>query len=106
MLLIQISIIFITTLLIVNILLTLKACKKEVNNVLTEINNSLALLPSFLKEIEKYLKDEFVSNRFEYAETAPGIRTEIGNQLHKFNLILNSADDENYDDVNSINHKK
>jgi DNA recombination protein RmuC len=37
-----------------------------------------------LKDTEKNLKDEFVTNRKESAETATGLRTEIGNQLNKF----------------------
>jgi DNA recombination protein RmuC len=71
-------------LLIVNILLTLKAGKKESSNELTEIKSSIGTLSSNLKDTEKNLKDEFVTNRKESAETATGLRTEIGNQLNKF----------------------
>jgi DNA recombination protein RmuC len=71
-------------LLIINIFLTLKAGKKEASNELTEIKNSVASLTSNLKDTEKNLKDEFVTNRKESAETATGLRTEIGNQLNKF----------------------
>jgi DNA recombination protein RmuC len=71
-------------LLIVNIILTLKAGKKEANNELTEIKNSVASLTANLKDTEKNLKDEFVTNRKESSETATGLRTEIGNQLNKF----------------------
>jgi DNA recombination protein RmuC len=72
----------------VNILLTLKAGKKESVNELTEIIpklfGTIETLTSNLKDTEKSLKDEFVTNRKESAETATGLRTEIGNQLNKF----------------------
>ncbi len=76
--------IFLTILLIVNIILTLKAGKKESGNELTEIKSAIGTLTSNLKDTEKNLKDEFVTNRKESAETATGLRTEIGNQLNKF----------------------
>lgn len=71
-------------LLIVNIILTLQAGKKKASNELTEIKSSIGTLVSNLKDTEKNLKDEFVTNRKESAETATGLRTEIGNQLNKF----------------------
>ena len=71
-------------LLIVNIILTLKAGKKEASNEITEIKSSIGTLTSNLKDTEKNLKDEFITNRKESAETATGLRTEIGNQLNKF----------------------
>ncbi|MBK6824693.1 MAG: DNA recombination protein RmuC [Saprospiraceae bacterium] len=71
-------------LLIVNIILTLKAGKKEANNELTEIKSSIGTLIFNLKETEKNLKGEFVTNRKESSETATCLRTEIGNQLNKF----------------------
>lgn len=71
-------------LLVVNILLTLKACKKEASNEITEIKSSIGTLTSNLKDTEKNLKDEFVTNRKESSETATSLRTEIGNQLNKF----------------------
>jgi DNA recombination protein RmuC len=71
-------------LLIVNIILTLKVGKKEAGNELTEIKSSIGTLTSNLKDTEKKLKDEFVTNRKESSETATGLRTEIGNQLNKF----------------------
>jgi len=73
-----------TILLIVNIFLTLKSGKNETNNELTEVKSSIGTLTSYLKDTEKNLKDEFVTNRKESAETATGLRTEIGNQLNKF----------------------
>ncbi len=84
MLLIQIAVLLIAILLIVNITLTLKAVKKEASTELTEIKNSVTSLTSNLKDTEKNLKDEFVTNRKESSETATGLRTEIGNQLNKF----------------------
>ncbi len=71
-------------LLVVNIILTLKAAKIEANSELSEIKSSIGALTSNLKDTEKNLKDEFVINRKESAETATGLRTEIGNQLYKF----------------------
>jgi DNA recombination protein RmuC len=71
-------------LLIVNVILTLKAGKKDSGNELTEIKSSIGTLSTNLKDSEKNLKDEFVTNRKESADTATGLRTEIGNQLNKF----------------------
>lgn len=50
-----------TILLIVNIILTLKAGKKNIGNELTEIKSSIGTLTSNLKDTEKNLKDEFVT---------------------------------------------
>ena len=71
-------------LLILNIFLTLKANKKEANDELTEIKSSIGTLISNLKDTEKHLKDEFVTNRKESSDTAIGLRTEIGTQLNIF----------------------
>ena len=71
-------------LLFVNIILTLRAGKKVSGNELTEIKSSIGTLTSNLKETEKNLKDEFVTNRKENAETARDLRGEIGEQLNKF----------------------
>ncbi|WKZ76240.1 MAG: DNA recombination protein RmuC [Vicingaceae bacterium] len=84
MALVYIFLALLAILLIVNIILTLKAGKKESGNELTEIKSSIGTLTSNLKDTEKNLKDEFVTNRKESAETATGLRTEIGNQLNKF----------------------
>lgn len=75
---------FLAFLLIVNIILTLKTGKKGESNELTEIKNSVAIVIQNLKDIEANLKNEFVTNRKESAESAAGLRTEIGNQLNKF----------------------
>ena len=71
-------------LLIVNIILTLKAGKIESGNELAELKTSIGTLTSRLKDTEKNLKDEFVTNRKESSDTATGLRTEIVNQLNKF----------------------
>lgn len=84
MTLIYIFLSVIAILLIVNIILNLKAGKKESGNEFTEIKTSIGTLTSNLKDTEKNLKDEFVTNRKESAETATSLRTEIGNQLNKF----------------------
>lgn len=71
-------------LLIINIFLTLNSSKKTTDFELKEIRTTIGILASNLKDTEKNLKDEFVINRKEIAETAIGLRTEIGNQLNKF----------------------
>jgi DNA recombination protein RmuC len=71
-------------LLIVNVILTLKAGKNESSNELNEIRSSIGTLTFNLKDTEKNLKDEFVTNRKESSETATGLRTEIGVQLNTF----------------------
>ncbi|MBS1777410.1 MAG: DNA recombination protein RmuC [Bacteroidetes bacterium] len=84
MIIIYILLSILAILLIVNIILTLKASKKESGNELMEIKSSIATLTSNLKDTERNLKDEFATNRKESAETATGLRIEIGNQLNKF----------------------
>jgi len=79
-----IFLLFITILLIVNIILTLKAGKKNESSELTEIKNSVTIVIQNLKDTEGNLKNEFVINRKESAESALGLRTEIGNQLNTF----------------------
>ena len=71
-------------LLIVNIILTLKAGKKEASNELTEIKNSVSTVIQNLKDTERTLKDEFTTNRKESGETATGLRGELVNQLSIF----------------------
>lgn len=71
-------------LLIVNIILTLKAGNNQSGSELAELKLSIGALTSNLKDTEKNLKDEFVTNRKESSETAAGLRTEIGNQLNRF----------------------
>lgn len=84
MILTYIFLLALAILLIVNIILTIKVSKKEASNDLTEIKSSIGTLVSNLKDTEKNLKDEFVTNRKESSETAAGLRIEIGNQLNKF----------------------
>jgi DNA recombination protein RmuC len=84
MLIIQILTLLIAVFLIVNIILTLRTGRKEESNDLTEIKNSISLFIQNLKDTEKNLKDEFVTNRKENSETASGLRTEVGEQLNKF----------------------
>jgi len=84
MIFLQIAIIIVAFLLIVNIILTLKAGKKKESNELTEIKTLVVTVIQNLKDTEGSLKNEFVTNRKESAESAAGLRTEIGNQLNKF----------------------
>jgi DNA recombination protein RmuC len=81
---IYVILLILTILIVVNIILTIKAGKNESGNELAEIKSSIGTLTSNLKDTGKNLKDEFVINRKESAETATGLRTEIGNQLNKF----------------------
>ena len=71
-------------LIIINIFLTVKAARKVDNNALDEIKNSISNISLNLKDTEKNLKDEFVVNRKENADTSKGLRSEIGDQLNKF----------------------
>lgn len=71
-------------LLIINIVLTIKAGKKVVDYEISEIKSAFGALSSNLRDTEKNLKDEFITNRKESAEIASGLRTEIGNQLNTF----------------------
>jgi len=75
---------FLAILLIVNILLTLKAGKKEAGNELNELKFSIGSLAQNLKDAESNLKNEFATNRKESSDSALGLRTEIGDQLNKF----------------------
>jgi len=84
MIFLQIAIVVVAILLIVNIILTLKAGKKDESSELTEIKNSVATIIQNLKDTESNLKNEFVTNRKESAESAAGLRTEIGSQLNTF----------------------
>lgn len=70
--------------LVINIILTFKKNDKASAKELAEIKSSIDMLNSSLKDTEKNLRDEFVTNRKESAETATGLRTEIGSQLNKF----------------------
>ena len=74
----------IAILLIINIILTFKKDKKKAGNELNEIKFSMGTLIQNLKDTEGNLKNEFATNRKESADTATGLRTEIGNQLNTF----------------------
>ncbi len=82
--LIYISLSAIAILLIVNIILTFKAGKKEQSNELAEIKNSIASLTSNMKDIESSLKSEFVTNRKEASQGSKDLREEVSHQLNAF----------------------
>lgn len=84
MLLLQISVIILATLVILNIILTLRAGKKDSGNELTEIKNSIGSLTQNLKDTETNLKGEFATNRKENSDNAKGLREEVTNQLNTF----------------------
>ncbi len=71
-------------LVVINIYLTHKAGKKEENNDVTEIKNSVTSLIQDLKDTERNLKDEFATNRKEAADSSKGLREEVTNQLNTF----------------------
>lgn len=79
---------FITILLIVNIILTLKAGKKESSNELNEIKFSINTLTQNLKDTETNFKNEFATNRSESAQTSKDLRTEITNQVTAFGKTI------------------
>ncbi|MFY7900607.1 MAG: DNA recombination protein RmuC [Chitinophagaceae bacterium] len=74
----------IAILLIVNIILTIKAGKKENNSEWIAIKSDIAVVQSSVKNTEQNLKNEFVIQRKESTETAVGLRTEMGHQLNQF----------------------
>ena len=82
--LIYISLSVIAILLIVNIILTFKAGKKDTTNELSEIKNSIASFTSNLKDTERNLKDEFATNRKEASQVSKDLREEVSNQLNAF----------------------
>lgn len=84
MTLIYIFLTVLAILLIVNIILTRKAGKKESGNELTEIKNSIASLIQNLKDTEANLKSEFATNRKESSDSATGLRAEVNNRLDTF----------------------
>ena len=88
MIIIYILLSVLSILLFVNIFLTTKAVKNETSRDLAGIKSSIETLISNLKDFEKNLKDEFISNRRESAETATGLRIEIGDQLNKFTQTI------------------
>lgn len=73
-----------TILLIINIILTLRAGKKEGNKELIELKILVEALKANLKDTESHLSGEFVTNRSESASTAKDLREEVYNQLNRF----------------------
>jgi DNA recombination protein RmuC len=71
-------------LLVINIVLTLRAGRKESGQELGDIKFSISTLTQNLKDSESNLKNEFAVNRRESADTAGGLRAEIGSQLNAF----------------------
>ena len=80
----SIFLILVILLLIANIILTLRAGRKEKGSELNEIKFSIGSLTQNLKDVENNLKTEFATNRKESADTASVLRTEIVNQLNTF----------------------
>jgi DNA recombination protein RmuC len=84
MTLIFIGLLAVAILLIANIFLTFKTRKNENNSELSDIKSSIGILSQNLQYTEKNLKDEFVINRKENADSLKGVREEVGNQLNTF----------------------
>ncbi|MBC7688740.1 MAG: DNA recombination protein RmuC [Aquabacterium sp.] len=78
----------ITLLLILNILLTTKAGKKDTGNELAEIKFSITATNQNLKDAEAGLKIEFTTNRFEAAQTARDLRTEVTSLVTAFGKTI------------------
>lgn len=78
----------ITLLLILNILLTIKAGKKDTGNELAEIKFSITATNQNLKDAEAGLKIEFTTNRFEAAQTARDLRTEVTSLVTAFGKTI------------------
>jgi DNA recombination protein RmuC len=71
-------------LIVINIILSIKSGKSKESKELPEIRMAIGLLNNQLKDTEKNLKDEFVTNRKESADLSRELRAEIGNQLNLF----------------------
>lgn len=84
MLLIQISLIVISLLLIINIVISINAGRKESGNELNEIKFSISNLSQNLKDTERNLKNEFAFNRKENTDNAKDLREEVSRQLNEF----------------------
>lgn len=78
-------------LLAVNIFLTLRAGKKEGNDELREIQNSITLLSQNLKDTERNLKDEFSTNRKETGQGAKDLRDEVAGRLDSFTRTFSES---------------
>lgn len=75
-------------LLVINIILTIKAGKKEPAGDLAEVKFSISALTQQVKDTETNLKNEFTTNRFESAQTAKDLRTEITSQVTAFGKTI------------------
>ncbi|MCX6208125.1 MAG: DNA recombination protein RmuC [Bacteroidetes bacterium] len=79
--------IFLSVIAILLIVILIRVFKKETKEEsieLAAIKNSIAVLTQHLKDTERNLKTEFVTNRKESADIATSLRTELGNQLNQF----------------------
>ncbi len=65
-----------------------KLIRNQSGNQLHEVQASLSSLQSIIKEMERNLKGEFVTNRKESSETASALRSEILNQQSNFSLTF------------------
>ena len=84
MIILYISVAILGLLLLINMLLTWRIGRHSSGDAFNEIKVILGNILSNVKDTEKNLKDEFVINRKENAETATGLRTEMGLQLNNF----------------------
>ena len=84
MILIQIGVGLILLLIVANIILTLKSAKQAPASSDLETKNSLQSINQSIRDAERNLKDEFVTNRKESADSAKDLRVEIVNQLDTF----------------------
>jgi DNA recombination protein RmuC len=76
--------ILIIILIVINVFLGYKIINKNSNSDFTNLTYLVETLTLNLKETEKNIKEEFVTNRKEIGGNISSLRIEIGNQLNKF----------------------
>lgn len=84
MTLLYLSLLAIAILLIVNIFFTIKKEKKVNSSEFSEITSKIEAIALNIQTTERNLKDEFVTNRKENADSFKGVREEVGNHLNTF----------------------
>lgn len=96
-----IFLILIIILLAINVILTLKVTKRTDSSELYDIKNIITSITQNVLTSERNLKDEFISNRKEHADSLKGVREEVGGQLNSFTktfsenlLMLTKANEE------------
>ncbi len=76
--------ILVIILIVLNVFFGYKIINKNSNSDFTNLTYLVETLTLNLKETEKNIKEEFVTNRKEIGDNISSLRIEIGNQLNKF----------------------